>query len=67
MTHKDEQGNVWFISEPDGRCEICGAIEETRPYGPNGEQICFSCGQKDEETTIRKFYEFINGVPDATS
>ena len=24
-------------------CEMCGAIDECRPYGPNGENICFNC------------------------
>lgn len=43
--------------EPIGKCELCGVEEETRPYGPNGEQICFDCGQKDLATTIKKFYE----------
>lgn len=37
MTHVDEDGNLWVIPEPPGRCEICGAVEETRPYGPNGD------------------------------
>jgi len=23
-----------IIEEPPGKCELCGAIEETRPYGP---------------------------------
>jgi hypothetical protein len=29
--------------EPDQLCEMCGNIDECRPYGPNGEQICFDC------------------------
>lgn len=60
MTHKAEDGTVWIIAEPDGRCELCGSIEETRPYGPNGEQICYACGQKDPETTKRKFCEMLD-------
>jgi hypothetical protein len=48
-------GNVAIIApEPDGKCELCGKIAETRPYGPNGERICFKCGQKDEATTMRQ-------------
>ena len=39
--------------EPKGVCELCGSVAETRPYGPNGENICFPCGMKDEETTAR--------------
>lgn len=30
------------------KCELCGAIKETRPYGPDGKEICFSCGMKDK-------------------
>ena len=55
MTHVDEHGNIWIMAEPAGKCELCGAVEETRPYGPNGEQICFSCGQKDPEATLAQF------------
>lgn len=36
-------------------CELCGKEAELRPYGPNGEFICFACGMKDEATTIRQF------------
>jgi len=45
----------------DGKCELCGAVEELRPYGPNNENICFDCGQKDEATTTRKFKEMLEG------
>lgn len=45
-------GNVIIIEpEEDQICELCGKLEETRPYGPNGEQICFDCGMKDQATT----------------
>lgn len=40
--------------EPAMKCEMCGANEETRPYGPNGERICFTCGMKDEKTTMKQ-------------
>ncbi len=40
---------------PDGQCDLCGKIDELRPYGPNGEYICFECGMKDEEATTRQF------------
>lgn len=52
-----------FIAEqPPEFCELCGAIDECRPYGPNGENICFDCGMKDEETTTRKMEEYLFGV-----
>ena len=33
-----------ITEQPPGRCELCGAVEETRPYGINGENVCFGCG-----------------------
>jgi len=57
-------GNTIIIEpEPDTRCELCGAIEETRPYGPNGERICFACGMKDAATTLRQCSSKLFGVP----
>lgn len=40
-------------AEPEFICFLCGKIAETRPYGPNGEEICYECGMKDQETTNR--------------
>lgn len=60
MTHKDEKTNTLYIAEePAGKCELCGAVEETRPYGPNGEQVCFTCGMKDEEAAKAQFEKLI--------
>lgn len=45
-----------LISEqPPGRCELCGAVRETRPYGPNEEEVCFDCGMKDKAAAQRAF------------
>ena len=30
------------------QCDLCGQVAELRPYGPNGEAVCFPCGMKDE-------------------
>jgi hypothetical protein len=40
-----------ITEQPPGRCDLCGKVEETRPYGPNGENVCFGCGpgSKDPE------------------
>lgn len=38
-----DQGRV-ITDQPPGRCDLCGAVAETRPYGPNGENICHPCG-----------------------
>lgn len=37
--------------EPDQTCELCGKVEETRPYGPGGKRICWDCGQQDKART----------------
>jgi hypothetical protein len=53
MTHK--VGNTIIIcDEPDGVCELCGAVDETRPYGPGGKEVCFDCGMKDEAEMERQ-------------
>lgn len=41
-------------------CDLCGEVEELRPYGPNGEWICFNCGMKDKEATARAFQKRLN-------
>jgi len=38
-------------AHPYGRCELCGAIDELRPYGLNHEEICYDCGKKDVTVT----------------
>jgi hypothetical protein len=48
-------------SDFDGKCELCGAFGELRPYGPNNKNICFDCGMKNEATTAKKFGEMIDG------
>jgi hypothetical protein len=55
-------GNTVIIEpEPNSTCEFCNKVAELRPYGPKGERICFKCGMKDEESTMRKFFEFMDG------
>ncbi len=47
-------GDVTLIyAENPQQCNLCGKIAELRPYGKNGECICFECGMKDKETTNR--------------
>ena len=60
-------GRGFIKEESPQRCEMCGIIEETRPYGPNGEEICFDCGMKDEKTTTRKMEEYIFGEQNGKS
>lgn len=64
MTHRDDEKDVLYVvEEPPGKCELCGAVEETRPYGPGGAQVCFGCGKKDEEEMKRQFEAFAEGKP----
>jgi hypothetical protein len=61
----ERRGNALIIDrgEPhefDGKCELCGAQGELRPFGPNNESICFDCGMKDQATTNRKIGEMMN-------
>ena len=48
--------------EPPQACQMCGVIDECRPYGPNDEEICFDCATKDLETTERKMAKYLFGV-----
>lgn len=50
-----------IAEEPTQRCELCGVIDECRPYGPNDEQVCFDCAMKDEETAKKKMAAYIFG------
>ena len=60
-------GRGFIAEESPQRCELCGVIEETRPYGPNGEEICFDCGMKDEETTRKRMEQYIFGETNDTT
>ena len=47
-------GKAFVIAqEKPQECDLCGKIDELRPYGAHGECICFECGMKDEATTSR--------------
>jgi hypothetical protein len=51
-----------FISpEDEDVCQMCAKIEELRPYGPNGERICFDCAMKDMETSMKQFEKYVLG------
>ena len=57
-------GRGIISEEPPQACELCGKIDECRPYGPNDEQVCFECAMKDEETTKKKMAAYIFGETD---
>jgi hypothetical protein len=50
---------------PPAKCEMCGAFKELRPYGPNGENVCFDCAMKDEAAAKRGFNRLIMGEGNA--
>ncbi len=43
-------GRGYISAEKPQQCDFCGKIRELRPYGPNGECVCFRCAMKDEES-----------------
>lgn len=60
--YKHENVRIVMIEpEPDGVCELCGKVDELRPYGPNGERICFDCGMKNLEMTERRADQHLFG------
>jgi len=44
-------------------CELCGIIDECRPYGVNYEQVCFNCAMNTvgEEIVKKRMAEYIFG------
>jgi hypothetical protein len=36
-------------------------VAELRPYGPNGERICWDCGQKNPKGTEHMMEELLFG------
>lgn len=58
-------GNVVIISEePDDICSLCGAVEETRPYGPGYSRVCYDCAMKDEAGSDARMGHILFGEPD---
>jgi hypothetical protein len=51
-----------IFEEPPQRCEGCGIITETRPYGLNHEEICHECAMKDPALTEIRMKEFYVGA-----
>ena len=48
-------GRGFISAEKPQQCDLCGKVAELRPYGPNGECVCFSSGMKDEAAATRQF------------
>lgn len=58
-------GRGFIQDEPDKRCELCGKIDECRPYGPKGEQVCFDCAMQDPKAVRRGFNRYVGGEGNA--
>ncbi len=56
-------GLGFIAPEPDQMCEMCGKVDECRPYGPNDEQVCYDCAMNKvgEETIKKKMDAYIFG------
>jgi len=50
-------GHVHIHTAAPAKCEDCGALEELRPYGPGGKNVCFNCMMKDPEGARERFYQ----------
>lgn len=55
-------GKGFIAAEKPQQCDMCGEIKELRPYGPNGETICFECAKKDEAAMERGVKRHIFGI-----
>ncbi len=53
-------GFIIIEREQAQQCDLCGEIAELRPYGPNGECICYDCGEKDPMTTKKMFNQRVD-------
>jgi hypothetical protein len=57
-------GRVAVIEpEPEFICFMCGAITETRPYGPGFQEVCHPCAMKDPEGTKKRMKHKLFGDP----
>jgi hypothetical protein len=43
------------------KCEDCGVVDELRPYGKNGANVCFECAMKDEANAAAMFKKQLDG------
>lgn len=60
---KEKKGDFEIVilePPPSEVCEFCGEQDELRPYGPNGEWVCFDCAMLDEEAAGEKFMEMFS-------
>lgn len=57
-------GNCVVIgAEPEGQCEVCYAVAELRPYGPNRKRICWQCMEKSLLRGTARFHMVLWDTP----
>ncbi len=61
MSRRIGNNIVVLEAEPDRRCELCGKLDECRPAGPNQEQVCFDCSEKDPAARERYIQRLLEG------
>ena len=55
-------GPGFIAQQADEVCEMCGKVDECRPYGPNDENICFDCAVTlDKDIVQKKMAAYIFG------
>lgn len=60
----DGKRMVVIEKESPRTCEFCGEVKELRPYGPNGESVCFECAMLDEKAAERQMRKHLYGETD---
>lgn len=55
-------GKGYIEKEDPQQCDLCAGVAELRPYGPNGECVCFDCAMKDEPAVKRAFARLVLGI-----
>jgi hypothetical protein len=58
---KREGDTVTLEPTAPEKCELCGLEAECRPYGKNGESVCFDCGMLDEDTARERLAAMLFG------
>ena len=53
--------NIKEYSE-DAPCSLCGTITELRPYGKDGNMICYECGMSNAEETRKQYNKLLNST-----
>lgn len=50
-------GHIHIHTAIPAKCDLCGVVEELRPYGPGGKNICFGCMMKNPKEAKKRFHQ----------